>query len=87
MRQNTALRRHDDTILAHMQDVESCMMPYLHEPAQAEDGVIETALLQVLLSAGFHLHERNLRMLVAVVDGEEHVPLNAHCLQHHDAPV
>lgn len=62
------------------------MEPYLHESAQAEDGVIEAALLQVLLSAGFHLHERNLRMLVTVVDGEEHVSLNAHRLQHHDAP-
>lgn len=56
---------------------------YLHKAAQAEDGVIEATLLEILLSAGLHLHERDLRVLVAVVNGKEHVSLNAHCLQNH----
>ena len=53
----------------------------LHEAAQAEDGVVETAVCQILLSARLHLHQRHLRMFVTVVDREEHVSLDTHCLQ------
>lgn len=67
-----------------MQDAESWLIPCLHEATQAENGVIQAALLQILLSAGLHLHKRNLRVLVTVVDGEEHVPLNAHGLHNDD---
>ena len=84
-RNNTMLQKHD-AILTHMQHT-TCKdrQPgdYLHEPTQTEDGVIEATVLQILLSAGLHLHERDFGVLVAVVDGKEHVPLNAHCLQHH----
>lgn len=53
----------------------------LHEATQAEDGVVETAVCQILLSARLHLHQRHLRMFVTVVDREEHVSLDTHCLQ------
>ncbi len=53
----------------------------LHEAAQAEDGVVEAAVCQILLSARLHLHQRHLRMFVTVVDREEHVSLDTHCLQ------
>ena len=53
----------------------------LHEAAQAEDGVVETAVCQVLLSARLHLHQRHLRVFVTVVNREEHVSLDTHCLQ------
>jgi len=53
----------------------------LHEAAQAEDGVVETAVCQILLGARLHLHQRHLRMFVTVVNREEHVPLDTHCLQ------
>lgn len=54
---------------------------YLHETTEPKDGVIETAVSQIFLSACLHLHQWNLRVLVTVVDGEEHIPLDTHCLQ------
>lgn len=54
---------------------------HLVEAAQAEGGVVQAAALQELLSAALDVHQRHLGVLVAVVDGEEHVPLDAHSLQ------
>ena len=58
-------------------------MPCLHEAAEAEDGVVEAALLDVLLCAGLDLHQGHLRVPLCVVDAEEDVPLDAHGLQRH----
>ena len=53
----------------------------LHEAAQAEDGVVETTVCQILLGARLHLHQRYLRMFVTIVNREEHVSLDTHCLR------
>ena len=57
--------------------------PCLHEAAEAEDGVVEAALLDVLLCAGLDLHQGDLRVPLCIVDAEEDVPLDAHGLQMH----
>ena len=49
-----------------------------HEAAQAEDGVVHAGDFEVLLDRGLHLHQRHLLVLVALVDGVEHVALDAH---------
>jgi len=59
-----------------IQKSETC----LHEAAEAEDSVIEAALLDKLLGAGLHLHQGHLWVLLCIVDAEEDVPLDSHCL-------
>lgn len=58
-------------------------MACLHEAAEAEDGVVEAALLDVLLRAGLDLHQGHLRVPLCIVDAEEDVPLDAHGLRGH----
>jgi hypothetical protein len=53
---------------------------HLMEAAEAEGGLVEPRLLQVLLGAGLDVHQGHSGVLVAVVDGEEHVALDAHGL-------
>mmetsp|Transcript_28482 Transcript_28482/g.62365 ORF Transcript_28482/g.62365 Transcript_28482/m.62365 type:complete len:396 (-) Transcript_28482:192-1379(-) len=52
----------------------------LHEPAHAEHRVRHLQLLQVLLRAPLHVHQRHLGVLLAAGDGEEEVALDAHGL-------
>jgi len=54
---------------------------HLHESAQAQGGVVEAGLLQVLFSGGFDTHEGDSRVFFTVVDAEEQIPLDAHRLQ------
>lgn len=42
--------------------------------------MIEARIPEELLGAVLDLHERDLGMLVAVVDGKEDIFLNSHCL-------
>mmetsp|Transcript_5317 Transcript_5317/g.15195 ORF Transcript_5317/g.15195 Transcript_5317/m.15195 type:complete len:398 (+) Transcript_5317:83-1276(+) len=53
----------------------------LHKASQAEDSVVHARLLQELLRALLDVHQRHLRVLVAVHDGEEDVALDPHCLR------
>mmetsp|Transcript_8980 Transcript_8980/g.16168 ORF Transcript_8980/g.16168 Transcript_8980/m.16168 type:complete len:363 (+) Transcript_8980:102-1190(+) len=53
----------------------------LHEPAHAQDGVVEPALLQIILRAALDVHERHLGVLVAVVDGAKDEALDPHRLR------
>lgn len=46
----------------------------LHESADAENGVVEAGGRQELLGAVLDVHQRHLRVLVAVQDGAEDVP-------------
>ena len=55
--------------------------PDLHEAAEAEDGVGHPALLEEVFAGGLDAHEGHVGVLLAVVDAEEQVPLNAHGLQ------
>lgn len=54
---------------------------HLHEAAEPEDGEVEAAALEKLLCAILDGHEGDLWMAVAVVDGEEDIPRDAHGLQ------
>lgn len=56
----------------------------LHEAREAEDRVVEARGGQVLLHAVLEVHERHVLVLVALVDGEEDVALDAHDLRHLD---
>lgn len=53
---------------------------YLHETTQSDDGVIETCILNKPLCTILDLHQGDLRMLVAVVNGVEDILLNPHGL-------
>lgn len=53
---------------------------YLHETAQSDDGVIQTCVLNKPLCTILDLHQGDLRMLVAVVNGVEDILLNPHGL-------
>lgn len=53
---------------------------YLHETTQTDDGIIQTTVLNKLLRTILDFHQGNLRMLVTVVDGIEHIFLNSHSL-------
>ena len=52
----------------------------LHEAAQAQDGEVEPRGGQELLRTRLDLHQRHVGVPVRVVDGEEHVALDAHGL-------
>jgi hypothetical protein len=53
---------------------------YLHKTAKTDDGVIQTRVGNVLLSAAFDFHKWHLGMLLTVVDRKENKALNAHGL-------
>lgn len=54
--------------------------PNLHKAAKSDDSVIQTQICDVLLSAPLDFHQWNLRVLLAVVNGEENKALDAHSL-------
>ena len=50
----------------------------LHEAAEAESGVVEARLFEVALGAALDAHEGDLRVLFALIDGEEDEAWGAH---------
>ena len=54
---------------------------YLHEAAEADDGIGKPGISKIFLCAAFDLHEWHLWVALTVMDGKEDIACDAHRLR------